>query len=106
MPGLRPPVSTMGLDLGQAGPPTKKMRAEDNLIPEDQFLKINPPNVSFQISVPKVEKDDWNCRGQLIHVTLPLTTKFQDVKAKIESETGMPCSKQKLQCDGNFVKGI
>lgn len=34
-----------------------------------------------------------------------LTSTFTDVKGKIEAETGMPPGKQKLQCEGVFVKG-
>ena len=104
--GMRPQGMarpTMGIDMG--GPPTKKARPEDNLIPEAEFLKMQPPQVVFQISVPKVEKDDWKCRGQLISVSMPLTSTFNEVKAKIESETGMPPQKQKLQVEGAFVKG-
>jgi len=95
---------TMGIDMG--GPPVKKARPEDNLIPEEDFLRTEPTRVVFQISVPKVEKDDWKCRGQLISVTMPLTSTFNEVKAKIEEETGMPPQKQKLQVEGAFVKGI
>ena len=61
--------------------------------------------VSFQVSVPKVEKDDWNCKGQLITITMPLKSTFGEVKAKIEADTGMPPGKQKLQCESIFVKG-
>jgi len=104
MPGLRPPMGSGGMEMS-GGPPSKKSRPEDTLIPEDQFLRQNPANVSFQVSVPKVEKDDWNCRGQLIHISMSLKASFADVKQKIESETGMPPAKQKLQCEGVFVKG-
>lgn len=103
MPGLRPPSGAPGMDMS-GGPPSKKSRPEETLIPEEQFLRSNPANVSFQVSVPKVEKDDWNCRGQLIHISMPLTSSFSDVKQKIEAETGMPPAKQKLQCEGVFVK--
>jgi len=99
MPQGRP---TMGIDMG--GPPVKKARPEDNLIPEEDFLRTEPARVVFQISVPKVEKDDWKCRGQLISVTMPLTATFTEVKQKIEEETGMPPQKQKLQVEGAFVK--
>jgi hypothetical protein len=101
MPQGRP---TMGIDMGV--PPAKKARPEDILIPEEDFLRTEPTRVVFQISVPKVEKDDWKCRGQLISVTMPLTTTFTEVKLKIEEETGMPPQKQKLQVEGAFVKGI
>ena len=62
--------------------------------------------MSFQVSVPKVEKDDWNCKGQLITITMPLKSTFGEVKAKIEADTGMPPGKQKLQCESIFVKGM
>lgn len=100
MPGLRPPIGSSG--MGE--PPAKKSRPEDTLIPEDQFLRTNPAAVTFQVSVPKVEKDDWKCNGQLIKISMNLTSTFTDVKGKIEAETGMPPGKQKLQCEGVFVK--
>lgn len=101
--GMRPQGRpTMGIDMG--GPPMKKQRPEDMLMPEADFLKSTGPNVSFQVSVPKVEKDDWKCRGQLMSLKMPLTSTFTEVKTRIEQETGMPPQKQKLQVEGSFIK--
>ena len=41
MPGLRPPVGS-NVDM-QGGPPAKKMKPEETLIPEQTFLRQNPP---------------------------------------------------------------
>jgi len=103
MPGLRPPMGG-NVDMGMGGPPAKKMKPEEQLIPEQTFMRQNPPTVTFQVSAPKVEKDDWKCKGQLITVSMPLKSTFSEVKAKLEAETGMPPGKQKLQCENIFVK--
>jgi len=103
MPGLRPPVGG-GVDMSMSGPPAKKMKPEETLIPEQTFLRQNPPTVTFQVSAPKVEKDDWKCKGQLITISMPLKSTFSEVKQKLEAETGMPPGKQKLQCESIFVK--
>ena len=58
--------------MAMGGPPAKKMKPEEQLIPEQTFLRQNPPTVTFQVSAPKVEKDDWNCKGQLITISMPL----------------------------------
>ena len=104
MPGLRPPIGG-GVDMSMSGPPAKKMKPEETLIPEQTFLRQNPPTVTFQVSAPKVEKDDWKCKGQLITISMPLKSTFSEVKQKLEAETGMPPGKQKLQCESIFVKG-
>ena len=41
MPGLRPPVGS-NVDMS-GGPPAKKMKPEESLIPEQTFLRQNPP---------------------------------------------------------------
>ena len=58
--------------MSMGGPPAKKMKPEEQLIPEQTFLRQNPPTVTFQVSAPKVEKDDWKCKGQLITISMPL----------------------------------
>ncbi|KAI2809692.1 splicing factor 3a, subunit 1 [Blomia tropicalis] len=86
-------------------PAFKKARTEDNLIPEEQFLQNNPPNVSIKIQVPHTnEKPEWRLNGQIINLTLPYTDSLSVVKAKIHELTNMPPGKQKLQYEGVFVK--
>ena len=86
-------------------PVYKKLRTEDNLIPEQEFLKSNPPNVSVKIQVPhSTEKSEWRLNGQVINLTLPYTNTFSVVKAKIHELINMPPGKQKLQYEGIFVK--
>ena len=47
MPGLRPPVGS-NVDM-QGGPPAKKMKPEETLIPEQTFLRQNPPTGRLMI---------------------------------------------------------
>ena len=49
MPGLRPPVGS-NVDM-QGGPPAKKMKPEETLIPEQTFLRQNPPTGRLRICI-------------------------------------------------------
>lgn len=90
-------------DLGE--PAYKKARTEDNLIPEQEFLQKNAPNVSIKVHVPSSsEKPEWKLNGQVINLTLPYTDTLSVVKAKIHELISMPPGKQKLQYEGIFVK--
>uniref|UniRef100_A0AAQ5ZR34 Splicing factor 3a, subunit 1 n=1 Tax=Amphiprion ocellaris TaxID=80972 RepID=A0AAQ5ZR34_AMPOC len=65
-------------------PVSKKMKTEDNLIPEEEFLRRNKvPNMQ--------DKTEWKLNGQVC-------------KFKIHEATGMPAGKQKLQYEGIFIK--
>lgn len=86
-------------------PPNKKMRTEESLMPESQFLAKYKSPVSFKVAVPNMsEKPEWRLKGQLLTLTLPLTDTVAVIKAKIHEDTGMPPGKQKLQCEGLFFK--
>ncbi len=37
------------LDGGQGGPPAKRLKTEENLMPEGMFLARNPPLVTFKV---------------------------------------------------------
>ncbi|ESO92859.1 hypothetical protein LOTGIDRAFT_190371 [Lottia gigantea] len=86
-------------------PPNKKAKTEDNLIPEDVFLKRNKGPVKISVSVPNVsDKPEWSLNGQKLDFTLPLTDSVSVIKAKLNEALGMPAGKQKLQFDGIFIK--
>lgn len=111
MYGLMPPVVDPNLAFGTPSsgvsseePMSKKQKTEETLIPESEFLKTNPPEVTFTVAVPQVEKSDWQLNGQNLHITLALTDTVSDVKKKIHQSIGMPPGKQKLQLEGIFVK--
>lgn len=87
-------------------PVYKKQRTEDNLIPEEEFLKTcSSPNITIKIHLPKSsEKPEWKLNGQVINLTLPYTDSLSVVKAKIHELTNLPPGKQKLQTEGIFLK--
>ncbi|KAK3096249.1 hypothetical protein FSP39_024939 [Pinctada imbricata] len=86
-------------------PPTKKQKTEDQLIPEEDFLKTHAGQVTFKVQVPNVEdKPEWNLKGQTLSYTLPLTDSISVMKAKLNETLGIPAGKQKLQYEGLFVK--
>uniref|UniRef100_A0A8D2ZSS4 Splicing factor 3A subunit 1 n=1 Tax=Scophthalmus maximus TaxID=52904 RepID=A0A8D2ZSS4_SCOMX len=88
-------------------PMSKKMKTEDNLIPEEEFLRRNkgaePSNESLQ--VPNMQdKTEWKLNGQVLNFTVPLTDQVSVIKVKIHEATGMAAGKQKLQYEGIFIK--
>ncbi|XP_060699585.1 splicing factor 3A subunit 1 [Hemiscyllium ocellatum] len=86
-------------------PATKKMKSEENLIPEEEFLRRNKGPVTVKIQVPNMQdKSEWKLNGQILVFTLPLTDQVSVVKVKIHEATGMPAGKQKLQYEGIFIK--
>lgn len=86
-------------------PPTKKVRTEESLIPESQFLAKNKSPVTFKVAVPLMaDKAEWKLKGQIINIILPLRDTVSVIKAKVHEATGMPPGKQKLQWDGLFFK--
>ncbi|KAM9743970.1 splicing factor 3A subunit 1 isoform 2-T4 [Menidia menidia] len=86
-------------------PVNKKMKTEDNLIPEDEFLRRNKGPVAVKVQVPNMQdKSEWKLNGQVLNFTVPLTDQVSVIKVKIHEATGMPAGKQKLQYEGIFIK--
>uniref|UniRef100_A0A8C5PGN1 Splicing factor 3A subunit 1 n=1 Tax=Leptobrachium leishanense TaxID=445787 RepID=A0A8C5PGN1_9ANUR len=86
-------------------PTAKKMKTEDNLMPEEEFLRRNKGPVTVKVQVPNMQdKTEWKLGGQLLVFTLPLSDQVSVIKVKIHEATGMPAGKQKLQYDGIFIK--
>ncbi|XP_015439553.1 PREDICTED: splicing factor 3A subunit 1-like [Dufourea novaeangliae] len=82
---------------------TKKLRTEDSLIPEQQFLARNKGPVQLSIAVPMMaEKAEWKLHGQILNITLQGSDTVATMKALIHKQTGMPPGKQKLQYEGMF----
>ncbi|XP_041084244.1 splicing factor 3A subunit 1-like [Polyodon spathula] len=100
MPPARPPPPPH-----EDEPASKKMKSEDNLIPEEEFLHRNKAPVTVKVQVPNMQdKTEWKLNGQLLTFTLPLTDQVSVIKVKIHEATGMPAGKQKLQYEGIFIK--
>ncbi|XP_019717333.1 splicing factor 3A subunit 1 isoform X1 [Hippocampus comes] len=86
-------------------PMNKKMKTEDNLIPEDEFIRRNKGPVAVKVQVPNMQdKTEWKLNGQVLNFTVPLTDQVSVIKVKIHEATGMPAGKQKLQYEGIFIK--
>ncbi|XP_028680173.1 splicing factor 3A subunit 1 [Erpetoichthys calabaricus] len=86
-------------------PTSKKMKTEDSLIPEEEFLLRNKAPVTVKVQVPNMQdKTEWKLNGQVLNFTLPLTDQVSVIKVKIHEATGMPAGKQKLQYEGIFIK--
>lgn len=88
-------------------PPSKKSRTEDNLIEESVFLQRHSAAgpITVQVQCPNMtEKNDWKLNGQILSLSVNLTDTVSSVKAKVQTETGMPPAKQKIFYDGMFFK--
>ncbi|MCI4381316.1 hypothetical protein PGIGA_G00250220 [Pangasianodon gigas] len=112
-PPVPQPPSTAPAPMPPAHPPaphedepvSKKMKTEDNLIPEDEFLRRTKGPVAVKVQVPNMQdKTEWKLNGQVLNFTLPLTDQVSVIKVKIHEATGMPAGKQKLQYEGIFIK--
>ncbi|XP_050336962.1 splicing factor 3A subunit 1 isoform X2 [Bactrocera neohumeralis] len=96
------PLPLMSVD---EEPPNKKMRSEDNLIPEEEFVSKHKSPITIQIQIPNVvDKSEWKLNGQTIAFSLSLADTVSNLKAKIQDETGMPPAKQKISYEGMFFK--
>nr|KAF6465831.1 hypothetical protein HJG63_011218 [Rousettus aegyptiacus] len=99
MPPVHPPPPM------EDEPASKKLKTEDSLMPEEEFLRRNKGPVSIKVQVPNMQdKTEWKLNGQVLVFTLPLTDQVSVIKVKIHEATGMPAGKQKLQYEGIFIK--
>uniref|UniRef100_A0A8C3AGF7 Splicing factor 3A subunit 1 n=1 Tax=Cyclopterus lumpus TaxID=8103 RepID=A0A8C3AGF7_CYCLU len=86
-------------------PVNKKMKTEDNLMPEEEFLQEQPNQSDELFLVPNMQdKTEWKLNGQVLNFTVPLTDQVSVIKVKIHEATGMAAGKQKLQFEGMFIK--
>ncbi|XP_008333387.1 splicing factor 3A subunit 1-like [Cynoglossus semilaevis] len=86
-------------------PVNKKMKTEDNLVSEEEFLRRNKGPVAVKVQVPNMQdKTEWKLSGQVLNFTVLLTDQVSVIKVKIHEATGMPAGKQKLQYEGIFIK--
>ncbi|NXL65202.1 SF3A1 factor, partial [Chordeiles acutipennis] len=111
MPPVHPPPPM------EDEPVSKKLKSEDSLIPEEEFLRRNKGPVTVKVQVPNMQdKTEWKLNGQVLVFTLPLSDQARSlltrplpllvsvIKVKIHEATGMPAGKQKLQYEGIFIK--
>ncbi|XP_011148882.1 splicing factor 3A subunit 1 [Harpegnathos saltator] len=109
-PPIQPPMGpALGLKHAakpmEEEPQTKKLRTEDSLIPEQQFLARNKGPIQINIAVPMMtEKAEWKLNGQTLNINLQVSDTVSTMKALIHEQTGMPPGKQKLQYEGMFFK--
>lgn len=84
-------------------PPNKKLRTEDNLMPEAQFLAQHKGPVTIQVQIPSAgDKPEWRLNGQTVSISMALADSVTTLKSKLQDETGMPPAKQKISYDVNI----
>ena len=99
------PITQQLLPTEEEDVPSKKAKAEDSLIPEQEWLATHDVQATFFVQCPsQADKPDWKLQGQALQINLPLTDTISVVKAKVQELTGVPPAKQKLQVDGMFTK--
>jgi len=110
-PVPQPPSASAPMPPAHPPPPhddepvNKKMKTEDNLMPEEEYLRRNKGPVTVKVQVPNMQdKTEWKLSGQILSFTMPLTDQVSVIKVKIHEATGMPAGKQKLQYEGIFIK--
>lgn len=104
-PPFSQPVAAPTFQSEDDGHAAKKLKTEDSLIPEEEFLKQVAPVITIRVAVPMfTEKSEWNLSGQSLSFSFNVTDTMTSVKSKIHESLGMPPGKQKLQFEGMFVK--
>ncbi|XP_059485983.1 splicing factor 3A subunit 1 isoform X2 [Neocloeon triangulifer] len=104
VPPPQPMKHPMEVDLEEA-PGAKRQRTEDTLMPEAEFLASHKSPVQFKVIVPnQPDKGEFRLRGQMVGVSMSLSEQVTLLKAKLQEETGLPPSKQKLNWEGVFFK--
>ncbi|NWQ89830.1 SF3A1 factor, partial [Burhinus bistriatus] len=100
MPPVHPPPPM------EDEPVSKKLKSEDSLIPEEEFLRRNKGPVTVKVQVPNMQdKTEWKLNGQVLVLSkLSGSSQVSVIKVKIHEATGMPAGKQKLQYEGIFIK--
>ncbi|CAG9809329.1 unnamed protein product [Chironomus riparius] len=102
-----PPISMMfdpPFDIPEEEHPAKKACTESKLIPEDKFIKMFMSPINIQVQVPNVEKSEWKLNGQQLSIDIDLKDTIVLLKQKIQEQTDMPPSKQKISFNGTFLK--
>lgn len=91
---------------GEDEPPSKKVKTEEQLVPEDKWLRDNQTGpVVLRVAVPHMpDKPEYTLTGQTLTMSLPLTDTVSVIKAKLADLINMPVGKQKLTHDGMFIK--
>ncbi|NWZ33674.1 SF3A1 factor, partial [Brachypodius atriceps] len=83
MPPVHPPPPM------EDEPVSKKLKSEDSLIPEEEFLRRNKGPVTVKVQVPNMQdKTEWKLNGQVLVFTLPLS----DQARSLSPCPALPCS--------------
>ena len=102
-----PPINMMfepPFNVPEDEHPAKKACTESKLIPEDEFIKMFMSPINIQVQVPTVEKSEWKLNGQKLSIDINLKDTIASLKQKIQDQTVMPSTKQKISFNGTFLK--
>ena len=94
-PPPRPPQKKPMMDGVAGGPPAKRAKTEDDLMPEAEFLSRNTGPVTFKVTVPKqADKPEWKLNGQTLTFTLPLRDNVSYLLSLLPIDIGFITFKQ------------
>ena len=82
---------------------TPRFEEQSILVPEEQWIRMNPGPITVHIKVPDTV-EDWGLRGQIIQLPLDIRHTIGTVKMRLASIlSGMPISKMKLKTNEHSV---
>ena len=83
--------------------PVPTYEEQSILVPEDQWIRMNPGSITVHIKIPDTI-EDWGLRGQIIQLPLDIRHSIGTVKMRLASIlSGMPISKMKLKTNEHSV---
>lgn len=89
-------------DFLDDGPSSKRPRLEENLEPEEVWVRKVQGTISILLISPV--SSEWNLEGQTFGLNAAITSSVNDLKSQIQDKTTVPASKQKLSFEGIFLK--
>uniref|UniRef100_A0A8R1DE60 Ubiquitin-like domain-containing protein n=1 Tax=Caenorhabditis japonica TaxID=281687 RepID=A0A8R1DE60_CAEJA len=97
-----PPSSSMVPHRQMEGPPAKRQKTEEDLEPEEEWLKKISGQIEIVVQLPQAA--DHGMDGSLVQFNVNAAAPLSELKQQIQDRYGMMASKQKLVCDGFFMK--
>ncbi|EFO84458.1 CRE-PRP-21 protein [Caenorhabditis remanei] len=96
-PHMRPPM-----EFGGGGPPAKRARTEEDLEPEEEWLKKVNGTIELIVQLPQAPENGMD--GSFVQFSVQVTAPMSELKQQIQDRYGMGIGKQKLLSEGFFVK--
>ncbi|PIC49711.1 hypothetical protein B9Z55_008232 [Caenorhabditis nigoni] len=100
-PPMGMPGAPRPMDFG-SGPPAKRARTEEDLEPEEEWLKKVNGSIEVMVQLPQSPENGMD--GSIVMFNVQVTAPLSELKQQIQDRYSMAIGKQKLMSDGFFVK--